>query len=171
MNNLVNIQDNQAVTTSKQIALTFGKRHADVLRDIKNLISQVDDDFAKRNFAFTLENKYLGNVERPTPSYIITKDGFALLVMGYTGQKAIKFKLAYIKAFNQMQEALLTKELSAIAQYNKWSLVYDDICDKASTAGRVLNYLGKQVKPEIKAVLDGLHDEINPQLPFGADDE
>lgn len=92
------------VVTSLDIAETFGKRHADVLRDIKNLACS--DDFAQRNFA---QSSYINSQNKIQPMYFITRDGFALLVMGYTGEKAMQFKEAYIKQFNQMEELLKGK--------------------------------------------------------------
>ena len=170
MNNLVNIQDNQAVTTSKQIAVVFNKHHHHVLRDIRNLISQVDDDFAKSNIGFCHEINHLQN-GKPQPYYTLTKNAFVLLVMGYTDKKAMRFKLAYIQAFDAMQQALITQELSLMARYHKTLMDYENACDKASTAGRMLNLLGKKVKPHIKEMLDELQNELQPALPFGADDE
>ena len=93
------------VVTSLDVAETFGKRHADVLRDIENL--ECSDDFRERNFALS---KYsVENNKRSYPMYYITKDGFTILAMGYTGEKAMKFKEAYIKQFNAMEKALIGK--------------------------------------------------------------
>lgn len=170
MKNLVNIQNNQVTTTSKQIAVCFGKRHADVLRDIRRLISQVDGEFTKRNLAFCHEINHLQN-GKPQPYYTLTKNAFVLLVMSYTDKKAMKFKLSYIQAFDDMQNALMNQEISVIARYQKTLLEYENACDKASMAGRMLNILGKQVKPQIKAMLDSLQNELQPCLPIEFDDE
>lgn len=92
------------VVTSLDVAETFGKRHADVLRDVEHL--ECSEEFRERNFALSsyksLQNKTL-------PMYLITRDGFTLLVMGYTGEKAIKFKEGYIRQFNAMEKALIGK--------------------------------------------------------------
>lgn len=92
------------VVTSLDIAETFGKRHADVLRDIENL--QCSEQFTQRNFALT---SYKDASGKSNKEYLITRDGFALLVMGYTGEKAMKFKEAYIRQFNAMEKALIDK--------------------------------------------------------------
>lgn len=89
-------------TTSRDVAEVFGKRHADVLRDIENL--GCSEDFRKRNFAFS-EYKVESN-NKTYHEYIMTRDGFTLLVMGYTGEKAMQFKEAYIRAFNEMEQEL-----------------------------------------------------------------
>lgn len=92
------------VVTSLDIADTFGKRHADVLRDIENL--ECSKEFRERNFALSSYNSVQN---RNFPMYYITRDGFTLLVMGYTGEKAMKFKEGYIKQFNAMEKALIGK--------------------------------------------------------------
>ena len=94
--------NNRLVTTSRNIAQVFNKRHADVLRDVKNLIDN-QGNFIERNFAL---NEYKDPIGRTLPEYLITKDGVTLLVMGYTGEKAMQFKIAYINKFNDMEKAL-----------------------------------------------------------------
>ena len=105
MINLVSIINNQPKTTSLIVADTFGKRHCDVLRRIESL--EIPKEFGKRNFAFTeYETKNnLGFIVK-NKAYEITRDGFTLLAMGFTGKKAMEFKLAYIDAFNKMEAAL-----------------------------------------------------------------
>lgn len=93
------------VVSSLDVAETFEKRHADVLRDIEEL--GCSKDFRERNFALS---KYLvENNKRSYPMYYMTRDGFTILVMGYTGEKAMKFKEAYIKQFNAMEKTLQGK--------------------------------------------------------------
>lgn len=104
MNNLVILnKNNQPTTSSKVLADTFGKAHKDVIRAINNL--EIPADFRERNFApsrYHSKNKN-GQI---LPAYEITRDGFTLLAMGFTGSKALKFKLQYIQAFNAMEAKL-----------------------------------------------------------------
>ena len=94
-----------ATVTSLDVAETFGKRHSDVLRDIENLDCSLD--FRERNFAFS---KYSVENNRKTyPMYYMTRDGFTILVMGYNGDRAMKFKEGYIRQFNAMEKALIGK--------------------------------------------------------------
>jgi Rha family phage regulatory protein len=104
-NNLVTIQDNRAITTSLKIAEIFDKPHHNVLRDIRNL--KIPDDFRKLNFD-ELEYSYKNAINRTVkyPMFNISRDGFTLLAMGFTGKKAMQFKLAYIEAFNKMEKIL-----------------------------------------------------------------
>lgn len=106
----IQISNNQATTTSEFIAQAFGKRHADVLRKIDELLTQVPDYFNKRNFAFNEKTVKVGFGERVERICELTKDGFMLLVMGFTGKQAMQIKIAYIEAFNAMVEQI--KQLS-----------------------------------------------------------
>ncbi len=91
--------------TSLQVAEHFGKRHTHVLRAIKNL--DIPDDYRQPNFGLTI-NRVPGpkGALRDEPVYHITRDGFALLAMGFTGKEAMRWKLAYIAAFNAMEARL-----------------------------------------------------------------
>lgn len=92
------------VVTSLDIAETFGKRHDHVIRDIREL--ECSDVFRLSNFG---ESSYVNSQNKKQPMYYITRDGFTLLAMGYTGEKAMKFKEAYIKQFNAMERMLQGK--------------------------------------------------------------
>ncbi len=87
------------VTTSRKIAKMFGKEHYNVLRDIENL--NCSESFNAINFELV---NYKDKKGEKRPEYIITKDGFVFLVMGYRGRKAAAFKEAYIKRFNDMED-------------------------------------------------------------------
>lgn len=98
---LVFNQNGKLLTSSLLVAKTFGKEHARVMRDIRELACS--DGFRLGNFADTSYNDAQGKTQ---PMYYLTRDGFTLLVMGYTGKKAMEFKEAYINAFNQMEKTL-----------------------------------------------------------------
>jgi len=96
-------QDNELKTNSLKISEAFGKTHAHVLRDIEKVISQVSDSFGKANFGLS-EYEQENNLGLMTnyKMYDLSKDGFIMVVMSYTGAKAFAIKEAYINAFNQM---------------------------------------------------------------------
>lgn len=106
--------DGQIYCTSLQVVEHFEKRHADVLRDIEAISTQVLDNRYKRKSAFIEKlfekAEYEVNTGLNTtvkkPMYLLTRDGFTLLAMSYTGAKAMQFKLAYMEAFNRMETAL-----------------------------------------------------------------
>ena len=92
------------VATSLDIARTFEKEHRNVLADIRKL--ECSDEFRLLNFE---QSSYLNEQNHKQPMYYITRDGFTLLAMGYTGEKAMRFKEAYIKQFNAMERMLQGK--------------------------------------------------------------
>lgn len=94
------------VVTSLDVAETFGKEHRNVLADIRN----IQRDISSAEFsALFYEETYMASNGKKNPMYYMNRDGFTLLVMGYTGEKAMLFKLAYIKQFNAMEKALIGK--------------------------------------------------------------
>jgi len=101
------IIEGQITTTSQQIAAHFGKRHADVIRAIRKLESP--EDFNERNFALV---EFTDAKGEKRPAYRITRDGFTLLAMGFTGKEAMQWKVAYLTAFNKMEQELLAKRTS-----------------------------------------------------------
>ena len=106
-------KDDQPMVSSVQVAENFGKQHTDVLRAIKNL--DVPEDFNRRNFAPV---EYEDKKGEKRPAYLMTRDGFTLLVMGFTGPKAMEWKLRYIQAFNAMEQTIL-QQLQAKALESK----------------------------------------------------
>lgn len=92
------------VATSLDVAETFGKEHRRVLQDIRDL--KCSEEFRLHNF---VQSSYVNEQGHNQSMFIMTKDGFTLLAMGYTGEKAMKFKEAYINQFNQMEELLKGK--------------------------------------------------------------
>lgn len=110
MNNLVFVDSGKAVTDSLTIAEVFGKRHDNVLRDIKEL--GCSSEFALLNFEET-PYQHRQNHQHYT-KYVITQDGFTLLVMGYTGDDAMRFKEQYISEFNRMRSALEERRLPTV---------------------------------------------------------
>ncbi|HEF9435584.1 TPA: Rha family transcriptional regulator [Campylobacter coli] len=94
------IVDNKIFTDSLFIAEVFGKNHKDVLKAIENL---PQDEFNALNFKAV---SYKASNGKTNPCYNLTRDGFSLLVMGFTGEKAYKWKIQFIKAFNEMEKRL-----------------------------------------------------------------
>jgi len=98
---VVRVRDGAVYADSREVAAYFGKQHKDVLRDIRRL--HCSAEFAGRNFAPCKINDLTGEA---TSHVEMTKDGFAFLVMGFTGEHAGRFKEAYIGAFNRMESEL-----------------------------------------------------------------
>lgn len=100
---LINKEEVSAVS-SLDVALTFEKEHKNVLKDIREL--ECSEEFGRLNFE---QSYYVNSQNKKQPLFYITKDGFTLLAMGYTGEKAMRFKEAYIKQFNAMEKLLIGK--------------------------------------------------------------
>lgn len=118
---LVKIENGQLLTSSLTVAEVFGKQHAHVLRDIKNL--ECSQEFRQSNFG---ESSYTNSQNREMPCYAITRDGLSFLVMGFTGKEAALWKEKYIKAFNEMEAKLKSLALHSyqiddpIKRAEKW---------------------------------------------------
>lgn len=100
MKQLVVINNNQIVVSSKDLAEHFGKQHKHVIENIRDILSA--ENSANEFFH---EESYSYNGRR-LPMYLMNRDGFSLLAMGFTGKKALQWKLKYIEAFNEMEETL-----------------------------------------------------------------
>lgn len=106
MNNIVLLEreDGTPVVSSRQLAQSFDKEHRNVLRDIDTLKKDVLN--FEQMFFETVEADAYGRNQR---TYLMTRDGFTLLAMGFTGKKALEWKIKYIEAFNEMEEKLRSK--------------------------------------------------------------
>ena len=101
MDELVIMHDEKVVTTSLKVAEIFEKEHRDVMKSIRNLTAQ---NFAVKKMF--VEESYLNSRNQQQPMFYMNRDGFTLLAMGFTGSKAMEFKLKYIDAFNKMEKQI-----------------------------------------------------------------
>lgn len=113
----VSLHNGRPATTSLSIAEHFGKQHKDVLKSIRNLCVELPEDVRERNFALTYRTVAgPNNSERQEEFFIVYFDGFILLVMSYTGKKALQIKLLYIAAFNAMRDELAAQREAALPE-------------------------------------------------------
>jgi Rha family phage regulatory protein len=109
MNQLVFIENGQAVTDSLTVAEVFGKDHDKVMRDIHNQIIKLneagEDEFSTANFGVSY---YKTDRGREYPKYNLTEDAFAIVVFSYVTPEAMKVKVKFIQEFKRMKEALMT---------------------------------------------------------------
>lgn len=101
MTNLVEIQNNQVVVSSRQVANNFHKEHKHVLEGIRTIIYS-----AEKSAQWFYETSYKDASGKLNPMYLMNRDGFSLLVMGFTGKRALEWKIKYIEAFNAMEKQL-----------------------------------------------------------------
>lgn len=101
---LVKLVNGEIKASSRTIAHVFEKKHYNILRDIRNL--EMSNDFRKLNFE---EGTYVDSNGDEQPKFLMTRDGWSFLAMGFTGKKAAKFKEDFITAFNMMEKELTNK--------------------------------------------------------------
>ena len=121
---LVAIEGEQVFTTSLKIAEYFGKNHQHVMRQIRKLIEQISLPNFEESNEFSLSNfgqsDYKNARGKTYPMYKISHDGFALLAMGFTGQKALEWKIQFLNAFREMERQLQERN-------NRWVRVIDQV--------------------------------------------
>lgn len=125
MNDIIlSTQNGEPVASSRQIAESFGKEHKTVLRSIEELAAQ--NCAAKSMFyETTFENR-----GKQYPMYLMNRDGFSLLVMGFTGKAALEWKLKYIQAFNEMEKKLSTPQMPKLSKEMQALFLLDDRTQK-----------------------------------------
>lgn len=146
--------EGQALTSSLLIAEKFGKEHRNVMQSIRNLTAE--NSAVKGMF---VETTYLNDRNQEQPMYVMNRDGFTLLVMGFTGEKALQFKLDYIDAFNQMEKELKEgKVLSEPKQLKPMSenTLFNIRMKAISWAAKLLNMNEASKLEMVKAVTDPL---------------
>lgn len=113
-----------AMVDSLFVAEAFGKKHFHVLRDIAQLTeskSGLSENFAAGNYFLDVYKDAMG---RKLPHYLMTRDGFTMLIMGYTGPKAMHFKELYIRRFNEMEQCIR----SLLSARQEFPMLTDMIC-------------------------------------------
>lgn len=150
----LSIYNGIVTTTSTQVAQFFGKRHDNVLRAIRVLIREMASDNRRLNFEETVEVREnpSGGAPISMPAYRMDREGFMLLAMGFTGKEALRWKLAYIAAFNRMEAELqkpaydparieLANSLAAQAAAQVTQTVFEAIASGRNSDWRRVRYL------------------------------
>lgn len=159
---MVTLQGNQVMTTSLKVAEYFGKRHKDVLKKIRNTISDCDDsEYTQRNFA---PFDFIDKNGETKPAFNLTRNGFMLLVMGFTGKAALQIKIKYMQAFDWMAEQLYLMQNSYLKQHNDLMIEYMKEKDVASMSGRLLRRWGREKMPELKNRMEKLKQQSQIEL-------
>jgi Rha family phage regulatory protein len=118
---ILSTQNGEPVASSRQIAESFEKNHRDVLRAVDSLKEDV------RNFAqMFFETEAPDSYGRPQRTYLMNRDGFTLLAMGFTGKAALEWKLKYIQAFNAMEKKLSTPQMPKLSKEMQALFLLDD---------------------------------------------
>lgn len=129
MNLTIINQDGKLVVSSRQIAEHFEKQHKHVLEKIDNLLKEMGS--AEKSAQYFIPSEYRDSSGKANRENLLTRDGFTLLAMGFTGTKALEWKLKYIEAFNKMEQQLsnpyqnLSIEMKALLMHDEKLVVID----------------------------------------------
>lgn len=110
---ILSTQNGEPVVSSRQIAESFEKNHNHILRDIESLIGGESKIGLSSMF---FKSEYISAQNKKLPEYLMNRDGFSLLVMGFTGKAALEWKLKYIQAFNEMEKKLTTPQMPKLSK-------------------------------------------------------
>ena len=134
----------ELVVSSKQVAESFGKEHSKVVRSIEGIAKSGD---TKNMFhkAFKV-NKQNGQEYK---EYLMNRDGFSLLVMGFTGKEALEWKIKYIQAFNEMEKKLSRPQLTPVEQMAQGLLAAQQLLDEKKKQVELLEATIESQKPKV----------------------
>lgn len=139
MKSLVVLENDQAVTTSLQIAESFEREHHDVIKSINRLEKDIGT-FSEMFRETNIEDSY----GRDRKAYYMNRDGFTLLAMGFTGKKALEFKLEYINQFNKMERSI--NELYHVS--------------KTALTNNIMNDIVPMLNSEVKKITNKIDDRL-----------
>lgn len=149
---MVEAKNGEVVTTSRKVADYFGKRHGDVLRKIEQVKADCSNEFSQRNFASA---DYIDDQGKLRPMYSLTKDGWIMVVMGFTGKAAAAIKESYIAAFNWMTEKLIRRLAMGEEMQHRYTIKETRSKLKGTIGSRLMNERKKE-----KRVLALEHNHI-----------
>ncbi|PAY37430.1 Rha family transcriptional regulator [Ligilactobacillus salivarius] len=179
MNDLVIMHDRQAVTTSLILAEVFDKKHKNVIQTISSKINSAENSAQyKKMFA---ESTYTDKSGKQNKMYYLNRDGFTLLAMGFTGSKAMEFKLKYIDAFNKMEEQIRNQSLQVLNQstddlkranllYKIANLTSDEELKEESLKSSYELVTGKSIQKPKKTDYQKLYDAVTERYGDSVED-
>ena len=147
--------------SSLKFSKDFGLHHKNVLRTIRGF--KCSKQFNERNFELS---EYLDSTGRKLPMYEISQQGFTFLISRTSGRVNDQYVEMYINAYEEMAQQLSHEESSLHYQLNQFTLQYMYATDGASNAGRDLQHLGKQVKPELRKKIQEIMEKLQLKLPL-----
>ncbi len=147
-------------TDSLKVSVVFRKRHTHVLAAITKLLAEFPPDFTEPNFRLS---EYQDSTGRSLPMFLMTRDGFSILAMGFSGKKAREFKVAFLGAFNSMERYIKNQREGLTYRLFALQLEHKGKKEKASLCGRGLNEWRGE-KPVIEGAMQAITEKMNPQL-------
>jgi Rha family phage regulatory protein len=149
MKNLLAVSDGKIRVDSKVIADSFGKIHRDVLRAIDGL--ECSEEFRVRNFA---QSSYTSSQGKVLPCVSMTRDGFCMVAMGFTGKRAAQWKESFLDAFNRMEDALSSTGAGAMKALSDAVHALECDMEKASKYGKALSEWKRIKQGHIEAIIE-----------------
>lgn len=160
VNVVFEVVGDEIFATSLQVAEVFEKRHTHILDIIKDYPS---DDFRELNFRLTERTAKFGAVVRSEPYYKISRDGFSLLIMGFTGEKAHRWKIEFINAFNKM-EAMIKNGSIANDKFNEVLTALKEKSTEADNAKLEILTLKDELISTQRKLIEKLENTKNNEL-------
>jgi Rha family phage regulatory protein len=146
-----------ATTTSLDIARHFDKRHDHVLRSIRDLLTQLPAECAPNFGETSIDVPGPNGGARSEPAFLITRDGFTLLAMGFKGKRALAFKLAYLDAFNAMEKQLQAGAASGAMIGRVTGLPTKQLCSLQDQWWKLVQRLERTTQADARA---GLYQQL-----------
>lgn len=157
MNDLVKLEGGKVVVNSRELAEHFGKTHKSVLESVRRVTRDLEShgmEFGRENF---IESTYLTDRGQTYGNILMTRDGFTLAAMGFTGKKSLDWKIKYMTAFNKMESYLKNESTDLTSQINGVSKQIDNI----KAAGSVWGKTGAAIRKKKRKAITELEDLIS----------
>lgn len=142
------------VVRSTDVAAVFGKRHNHVLRDIDTILRMASAHNPSMDSELFRETTFTNSRSRKYREFLMNRDGFALLAMGFLGEKAFAWKLKYIEAFNKMEKSLLSSEKGLMVALSEAVYALESDMEKASQYGKALSDWKRIKQQHIEAIIE-----------------
>ncbi len=153
-------QDGRILASSLDVAEKFGKSHNHVIRDIEDIISK--SDCPNLDSEMFVESTYQNSRGKTYKCYLMNRDGFSLLAMGFTGKEALQWKLKYIEAFNKMEKTLKSGDYLSEEEKLKLQLFSKDPLEVAAAHNKLVELATAPLKAENEILKPKAeyHDEV-----------
>ena len=140
----ITTSNGELVVSSRQVAENFGKEHSKVIRSIEGIANFGDTQGMFHKVSYVNEQN-----GQEYKEYLMNRDGFSLLVMGFTGKEAMEWKIKYINAFNEMERKLAKPQLTLAEQMAQGLLAAQQLLSEKNKQVEHLTATIEQQKPKV----------------------
>ena len=140
----ITTSNGELVVSSRQVAENFGKEHSKVIRSIEGIANFGDTQGMFHKVSYVNEQN-----GQEYKEYLMNRDGFSLLVMGFTGKEAMEWKIKYINAFNEMEKKLSKPQLTLTEQMAQGLLAAQQLLSEKNKQVEHLTATIEQQKPKV----------------------